>query len=164
MIGSERFNGTFLSFLAFAWYVVWVPVTAVRSDDPAAFVVAARDAVSHGERLHLNIGDAECDIDGELAQGVLALLAMLTSGASVDMTALPAELTTGQAADLLGVSRPTVVSLIDKGVLGASRVGSHRRLHTAEVLTYRDRVRHERHAALDEVTAISDELGLYDGE
>lgn len=138
--------------------------TALRSEDPAAFVAAVRDAVAHGERLHLVVGEAECDIDGEAAQGVLALLDAIASGGQVDLTGLPAELTTGQAADLLGVSRPTVVSLIDKGVLGASRIGSHRRLKTTEVLAYREHARRDRSAALDEVVAISDELGLYDAD
>lgn len=138
--------------------------TAVRSEDPAAFVAAVRDAIANGERLHLHVGEEECEIEGAVAQGVLALLDAVTSGATVDLTELPADLTTGQAADILGVSRPTVVSLIDKGVLGASRIGSHRRLKTAEVLAYREHARRDRSAALDEVVAISDELGLYDAD
>ncbi len=152
-----------LSFLSFGGYPARMAV-AVRSDDPAAFVAAVRDAVARGERLHLNVGDAECEITGQAAQGVLALLDVLASGADVDLTTLPAQLTTGQAADLLGVSRPTVVSLIDKGELAASRIGSHRRLQTADVLAYRERARRERSEALDEVVALSDELGLYDAE
>ncbi len=137
---------------------------AVRSDDPAAFVAAVRDAVSRGERLHLNVGDEECEIAGEVAQGVIALLDVVAQGEIVDVSALPAELGTGEAADILGVSRPTVVSLIDKGELGASRIGSHRRLKTAEVLAFRENARRDRSAALDEVVALSDELGLYDIE
>lgn len=108
------------------------------------------------------MGDEECEVDGPIAQGLLALLDAVSSGATVDLTALPAQLTTGQAADLLGVSRPTVVSLIDKGRLAADRIGSHRRLNTSEVLAYRERARNERSVALDEVVALSDELGLYD--
>ena len=137
---------------------------AVRSDDPAAFVAAVRDAVSLGERLHLNVGAEECEITGEVAQGVIALLDVVAHGEIVDVSALPAELGTGEAADILGVSRPTVVSLIDKGELGASRIGSHRRLKTSEVLAYRENARRDRSAALDEVVALSDELGLYDIE
>jgi excisionase family DNA binding protein len=138
--------------------------TAVRSGDPAAFVAAVREAVAHGERLHLNVGERACEIEGPVAQGVLALLDAVASGATIDLTELPADLTTGQAADILGVSRPTVISLIDKGVLGASRIGSHRRLKTSEVFAYREQARHDRGTALDEVVAISDELGLYDAD
>ena len=137
---------------------------ALRSSDPSAFVAAVRDAVAHGQRLHLHVGEEACEIDGAVAEGVLALLDAVSSGASVDLTTLPAELTTGQAADLLGVSRPTVVNLIDKGQLAATRIGSHRRLRTADVLAFRERARRTRSAALDEVVALSDELGLYDVE
>lgn len=136
----------------------------VRSEDPAGFVAAVRQAVAQGERLHLVVGKEKCDLDGEAAQAVLALLDVYASGRDVSITGLPVELTTGQAADLLGVSRPTVISLVDKGVLGAKRIGSHRRLNTTEVLAYREHARRERSAALDEVVAVSDELGLYNSD
>lgn len=136
--------------------------TVVRPKDLAAFVDAVRDAVKSGERLHLDVGEQECEIQGPVAQGVLALLDAAASGVAVDVATLPASLTTGQAADLLGVSRPTVVSLIDRGLIAASRVGSHRRLQTSDVLAYREQTRSGRSAGLDEVVAISDELGLYD--
>lgn len=140
--------------------------TAVRHDapsvDPAAFTAAARKAISGGERLCLRAGDAEFEVDNDLAAGILALLDAVGAGLPVDVHALPPELTTGQAADLLGVSRPTVVSLVDRGALAAVRVGTHRRIRTLDVLAFRDRARAERTAALDELVAVSDELGLYD--
>lgn len=140
--------------------------SAVRTDtpaaDPGAFAAAVRDAVASGQRLQLQLGEATCEIDGQLALAVIALLEAVGAGLSFDTTALPAELTTGQAADLLGVSRPTVVSLVDKGVLPATRVGNHRRLRAADVLVYRERARSERRAAMDELVTASDELGLYD--
>jgi excisionase family DNA binding protein len=154
-----------LSFLSFAGYDYGMSI-AVRAGaapaDPAAFAAAVRDAVAAGESLRVQVGDAVCDINGDLAVGVLALLDAVGAGLSVDITALPADLTTGQAADLLGVSRPTVVALIDKGTLPATRVGTHRRLRTLDVLNYREQARQRRGAALDELVAVSDELGLYD--
>ncbi|HXH55730.1 helix-turn-helix domain-containing protein [Iamia sp.] len=138
----------------------------VRSDAPpvdlASFVAATRDEVGSGARLRLLVGGVTCEIDGELAEGIVTFLQAAASGSSVDVTALSPELTTGQAADLLGVSRPTVVALVDKGTLPASRVGTHRRIRTSDLLAYRERSRRDRRAALDEVIEVSDELGLYE--
>jgi excisionase family DNA binding protein len=154
----------FVSFVLFG-YPVGV-TTAARPDapsaDPVAFAAAARKALAGGDHLRLQAGDAAFDVDPDLATGILALLEGVGAGLPVDIAALPDELTTGQAADLLGVSRPTVVSLVDRGALAAARVGTHRRIRTVDVLAYRDRARQDRSAALDELAAVSDELGLYD--
>lgn len=138
---------------------------ALRTDappvDPKSFSAVVRHQVEAGARLRLEADGVVCEVDGELAESVVRFLEVVASGV-VEVTALPPELTTGQAADLLGVSRPTVVALVDKGVLPSSRVGTHRRLKTSDVLAYREQARRDRREALDEVVRISDELGLYE--
>ena len=64
-------------------------------------------------------------------------------------------LTTQQAADLLGVSRPTLVRLIDQGDIPADRIGTRRRLSLDDVLKYREVRRSKQYEALREM---SDEL------
>lgn len=71
-------------------------------------------------------------------------------------------LTTQAAADLLGVSRPFVVKLIDKGQMAAEMVGTHRRVRLSEVERYRARRREKAEAAMDELVALTEELGLYE--
>ena len=70
-----------------------------------------------------------------------------------------AELTTQQAADLLGLSRTYVVRLIDQGSLPGHMAGSHRRLRASDVLAYREH-RASKLAALGELTEADEELGL----
>ena len=65
----------------------------------------------------------------------------LSQGQSVSIVARDKEISTQQAADLLGISRPTVVKLIEQGELPATIPGEQRRkLRLADVLAYRDRL------------------------
>lgn len=75
----------------------------------------------------------------------------LQRGQSIAIHRRDHQITTQQAADLLGVSRPTVVKLIDEGVLSATVPGAERRkLRLAEVLAYRDRLHEERSSFIAE--------------
>lgn len=126
----------------------------------ADFLRAAREAVAQGDTLRLTLpSGVEGMLNGDAARAVLTLL----SGSEAAQTdGLPDVLTTGQAADVLGVTRPTVVKLVDDGIIPAQRVGTHRRLRRDDVLAHRARSAQARRAALDEVTRLSEELGLYE--
>ena len=85
-------------------------------------------------------------------------------GASVSVEPVDRQLTTQQAADLLGVSRNTLVRLLDEHELPFERLGEsrHRRLRLHDVLAYRERKRTDRRSRLDELTRQAAEDGLYD--
>jgi excisionase family DNA binding protein len=67
-----------------------------------------------------------------------------------------------QAAKILGVSRPYLISLLDKDALAYRKVGTHRRILLKEVMKYRDQMRHTRTAAMGRMVELSEKLDGYD--
>jgi excisionase family DNA binding protein len=84
----------------------------------------------------------------------------LAAGLAVSIVPIGAQLSTQQAADFLGVSRPHVVKLIDAGEIPHTKTGKHRRVLLSDVLTYRDRQAGRRSDALDELAKLSEDLPL----
>ena len=83
---------------------------------------------------------------------------------NLPMTIIPlhAELSTQQAADLLGVSRPYFVKLLEQGKIPYRKVGQQRRVCYQDLLRYIEEYRKAAKAALDEMTAEAQRLGLYE--
>ncbi|MBK8462581.1 MAG: helix-turn-helix domain-containing protein [Nigerium sp.] len=94
----------------------------------------------------------------DAAELVLQLLEAPERGGAV---VLPAgrDLTTTEAAKVLGVSRPHLTELLKIGAIEHRMVGSHRRVPAAALLAFKQE-RDRRHAALDDLMALSDELGF----
>jgi excisionase family DNA binding protein len=87
---------------------------------------------------------------------------VLVLGNTVKVMSVDAELTTQQAADLLNVSRPFLIKLLEKGDLEYRKVGTHRRIRLEDLLVYRYQRDADRRRLLDEITSESQALGLYD--
>jgi excisionase family DNA binding protein len=96
--------------------------------------------------------------------GLISMLEALANGDVAQVVRSPAEVTTQKAADILNVSRPTVVRLIDEGTLKARKVGTHRRVLVSELLAYRDIEIKRRRTILDEMARDAEDLGLYGPE
>jgi excisionase family DNA binding protein len=88
------------------------------------------------------------------------LLAQMARGNAVTLVPYHAELTTQQAADFLGVSRPFLVGLLERGEMPFRKVGAHRRIRSEDVLKYQQAISRNRRAALRALAALDQELGL----
>jgi len=85
----------------------------------------------------------------------------LTQGRSLMLIPEEKQLTTQQAAELLGVSRPFLIRLLDAGEMPFSLVGKHRRVKLRDVMVYSKR-KSDRKAALDKMASDAYGAGLYD--
>ncbi|MEP7351402.1 MAG: excisionase family DNA-binding protein [Sphingorhabdus sp.] len=95
---------------------------------------------------------------------IVNLLVEIGNGNAVAIVPVNAELTTQQAADLLNVSRPHLIKLLEKGDLQCRMVGTHRKLKANEVLNYRAKTAQARSESLKKMVELDEELGLYDDE
>jgi len=89
-------------------------------------------------------------------------LMQMAQGHPVTLIPLQAELSTQQAAELIGVSRPYFVKLLERGHIPFRKVGEQRRVRYQDVLRYIEEYQQHALAAIAEMTAETDALGLYE--
>ncbi|GGM91668.1 excisionase [Thermus composti] len=117
-----------------------------------------REKLAPGKVLRLE--EASLVLTPELVQLFQELLEALSRGEPVRIVPLEAELTTSQAAELLGVSRPYLVRLLEEGKIPYHKVGAHRRVRAKDLLAYLEASRKRGREILDELTREAQELGL----
>ena len=89
------------------------------------------------------------------------VLEAMAKGLAITVIPQHTMLTTQEAADLLGISRPTLVKLLESGKIPYESRGRHRRLLLIDVLKYQDEARRDRKAELDGLVEEAGELDLY---
>lgn len=88
------------------------------------------------------------------------ILSELALGNSVKVVPIHAELTTQEAADLLNVSRPHLVKLLDEAVIPHTKTGRHRRVRFSDLVAYKDKRDGVSRAAMDALAAQAQELKM----
>lgn len=98
----------------------------------------------------------------EIFDALSKVVKAMSQGQAVMIAPVHQLLTTQEAADLLGISRPTFVKLLDSGEIPYDRSGRHRRVRLVDVLDYRQRRSAQRRESLDRMVEIAEESGMYE--
>lgn len=111
--------------------------TVQRNDARVAAQVADQISGADGRDVSIVVGDRPFPLTPELARLIAALLDDVSFGR--DVISAPADLPIGTevASDLLGVSRPWLTKLLDRGDIPSTRIGTKRRMRLGDVLAYR---------------------------
>lgn len=100
----------------------------------------------------------------ELPPGAVALLIdilqAMAAGRGVTIIPENAELTTVQAAEILNVSRPFLIKLLENGTIPYHKVGTHRRVRMEDVMNYKEAIDREREAVLDQLVEEAQNLDM----
>jgi excisionase family DNA binding protein len=114
-------------------------------------------------RLHDERGrtDHFLPLPESAAKLLVDVLTHIANGNAVMVLPVHREISTQQAADLLNVSRPHLIRMLERGDLPFRQVGTRRKVQLKDVLAYKARQAAERRRVLDELTAQAEELGLY---
>ncbi|MDX2247997.1 MAG: helix-turn-helix domain-containing protein [Bacteroidia bacterium] len=115
------------------------------------------------EVMNLRIWDqqgsaADIQLPASIVRLLLDMLEQVANGNAISLLPLQAELTTQQAADILNVSRPFLVKLLDEGEIPSRKVGSHRRVKARDILAYKQDIYTKRNQVLDNLTSEAQEL------
>lgn len=146
-----------------AFNVVHLPTP--QEAEEAKITSRALSKYAHNERLHLKIASNSAESDDLILPGyainlLLDILTEMSKGNAITVMPIHAELSTQETAELLNVSRPHLVELLEQGKIPFRKVGTHRRVLAKDVFDYKQRIDADRLKALDELAAQAQELGM----
>ena len=114
-------------------------------------------------QLSLRGSNGESDdlvLPGHVLQILLDVLSEMSKGNAISLIPHHQEVSTQETANLLNVSRPFLVGLLEKGEIPFRKVGAHRRVLLTDVLAYRKKTEQLRTQALDELSALSQDENM----
>jgi excisionase family DNA binding protein len=95
---------------------------------------------------------------------LIDILSQISQGNAVTLVPVQAELSTQQAANLLNVSRPYLIKLLESKKIPYRKIGKHRRILAKDLYQYKADIDTKRSQSLDKLTALSEELDLYEDD
>jgi excisionase family DNA binding protein len=114
--------------------------------------------------LSFRVGDAAKEetlqLPAPAVKMLVRILEEMARGNAVTLIPVHAELTTQEAAEMLNISRPSLIQLLDEGKIEYRKVGTHRRVRFDALMAYKRQADTERRAALTELASYDQEIGI----
>src|SRR6266699_5320958 len=104
------------------------------------------------------------EIPESMFQVLLQVATAMEAGLAVTVAPHHLTLSTQEAADLLRISRTTLVRLLETGVIPFEKPSRHRKVRLDDLLEYRRRQRNQAELAFADMVADTERLGLYDAD
>ena len=138
------------------------PITPTVDDARLAKTCSRRLAPFLNRNLLVRLTDTDetVELPAPAVRLLVDLLSAMAEGNAVTLIPIHAELTTQQAADLLGVSRPFLVKQLEENTIPFRKVGTHRRVLFSDLIAYKRVMDRKRFEALDELVAQAQELDM----
>ncbi|PTB93972.1 DNA-binding protein [Marinobacter sp. B9-2] len=143
--------------------VVHLPTQAEIEQAKISSRTLSKYADADRVQMSLRGSNGETDelvLPGHVIQILLGVLSEMSRGNAISLIPHHQELSTQEAANLLNVSRPYLIGLLEKGDIPFRKVGAHRRVLLTDVLTYKENVDQQRRETLAELTALSQDEGM----
>lgn len=126
--------------------------TVLPPSDDAPELASLATALQAPTAVLVGPGGTQTKLPAQVHQVLKNVVGAMSQGLAVTVAPHNTQLTTQEAADLLGVSRPTLVRLLEDGEIPFELRGRHRRVMLADVIAYQQRARTKRRATLNEMT------------
>lgn len=123
--------------------------------------LAPERPVAPGSRIKIEVDGNPQKLPENLERLLLQALADYAAGQTLTLTSESALVTTQQAADFIGVSRPTLIKLLGEHHTPLLTTGKHRRIRFSDLLVLEDQLRDKREVAFKELIEVSESAGLY---
>jgi excisionase family DNA binding protein len=125
-------------------------------------VLASRLGDNNLVRLQIMDGGSRATVKlpAAAARLLVRILDEMARGNAVTLIPVHAELTTQEAADMLHISRPSLIQLLDEGKMEYRRIGTHRRVRFDALMKYKRKADAARRAVLAELAAYDQEIGI----
>lgn len=136
--------------------------TVLPPKDAEALADVERVLRSTASPVCLTAGKHEAVFPEELRTVITNVVMALRRGQAITLAPHALRLTTQQAADLLGISRPTLVKLLADGKIPFETPNRHRRIQLSDLLTYQATRRTERRDTLRDLAREAQDMGTYD--